>query len=264
MPPTKRPDPVGFSSTFDVRDRPCIGIFAPGYAGKTRFCATSGEYAAKRGQRPGWLILDRKTRTTVEAICEELDLPVPLMNSKDFMLPKDALKLAKSDDTDLTKAAYTAALNSFIESAVVLAETPDVEPIIIDSGTLLWDWIGYANLGRREGVKGRYWGPAKKDWMDIYEALKGKTVLTTFWAKDQYKNDERTGRTVIDGPPHINYATTTLVRLTKNDKPNEGEEKYSLDIVESIDNKAFEGVDGVLQGDSITYSGLMQLLKPEE
>lgn len=256
--------PEGFDRTFSMQEKPCIGIFGPGYNGKTRLCATAGEWAAAQGTTPGWLVLDRKTRQTVKAICDEMGIDPPLMNSKDFISAGDALKLANSDDEDVTKKAYGSAFDRVTEAASALAVLDYIDPIIVDSGTELWDWIGYARLGRREGKLARYWGPSKRDWKDFFEALKHKTVLITFWARAEFKNDKATDRTIVDGPPMVEYTTTSLVRLRKDEKAKTDDTKYQLDLVQSIDNKALELTDGLLTGESITFANLMSLLKPEE
>jgi hypothetical protein len=256
--------PEGFSADFSRREKPCIGIFAPGYSGKTRLCATASAWAAQRDKIPGWLIMDRKSRQTIEEVTRELDLPIPAMNKEPFISHAEALSLANSDEEETTKKAYTAAFDRVTAAVISLSKSYSVEPIIIDSGTELWDWIGYARLGRREGVKARYWGPAKRDWKDLFDAISHKTVLITFWARDEWRDDKKTGKTMIDGPPHLNYTTTSLVRLRKEDKPRDGSDRYQLDIVESLDNKALEGAEGVLQGEMITFENLMNLLRPED
>lgn len=260
--PRKLPD--GFDRSFDHRDRPCVGVFAPGYTGKTRFCATAGEWSEGRGTVPGWIICDRKTRQTVEAICTEMGIEPPLMSKHDYITAGAALKLANSDDEETTKKAYTDAFNAVTDDVIKLASLDYVDPIIVDSGTELWDWIGYARLGRREGVKARYWGPSKRDWKDLFEAMKHKTVVITFWARGEWKDDKITGKTILDGPPNVSYTTTSLIRLRKEDKAKSDDEKYHLDLTESIDNKALELSDSLLTGESITFGNLMSLLRPED
>jgi hypothetical protein len=257
-------NPVGFDRTFSMKDRPCIAVFAPGYTGKTRFAVTAGEWAASRGTVPGWIICDRKTRQTVEATCTELGIDPPLMSKSDYISAGAALKLANSDDEETTKKVYTEAFNKITEDIIALASNDLVDPIIVDSGTELWEWIGYARLGRREGVKARYWGPAKRDWKDLFEAVKHKTVIITFWARSEFKDDKMTGKTMLDGPPHYSYTTTTIVRLRKEEKAKTDAEKYLLDVTESIDNKAVEFEEGLLTGESITFANLMAILRPED
>jgi hypothetical protein len=248
--------PEGFTRDFSKREKPCIGVFAPGYTGKTRFCATAGEWAEAQGTVPGWIICDRKTRQTIEATCALMGLPVPVMNKEPFLSHKQTLLLANSDDEETTKKVYSEGFERITAAMTTLAGSPDIDPIIVDSGTELWDWIGYARLGRREGVKARYWGPSKRDWKDLFDAFGHKTLLITFWAKQEWKDDKVTNKTVLDGPPHASYTTTTLVRLRKS--PGE---QYSLDLVESIDNTALAGAEDLLTGEDITFKNLMN--RPE-
>jgi hypothetical protein len=256
--------PEGFSRDFSATERPCIGVFGPGYAGKTRFCTSAGEWAEQHGTIPGWIICDRKTQQTVEETCNLMGLPVPVMNKEPFLSSKQALLLASCDDEDTTKKAYSEAFDAVTKGLMSLATHPGIDPLIIDSGTELWDWIGYARLGRREGVKARYWGPSKRDWKDLFDALRQKTILITFWAKAEWKDDKMTNKTVIDGPPHVSYTTTTLLRLRKDERKEDPNERYALDVVESIDNTGLSGAENVLTGEEITFANLMMRLRPED
>lgn len=264
----------GFSNSIHTIEKPNIAVFAKAFGGKTRFCATAGAWAADRGKVPGWLIMDRKTRQTIKETCKSLGLPIPYYNEQDFISSSDAVKLArldgtKAEDEPKVKEAYSAAIDKVMELGMRLVEQSRIEPIIIDSGTELWDYCGYSRLGRREGKLGRYWGPAKRDWKDFFDALKSKTVLVTLWARYEWKKDasgnEKQSDTLLpDGPPNLDYTVTTLVRLRFDEKKKDVEDKYKLDIVDSIDNNAISGVDGVLSGEDITFEGLMELLNVEE
>jgi|SRR5579859_501809 len=264
--------PSGFTRDFSRRESPCIGVFGAQGTGKTRLCATAGEYAAEHGQVPGWLVFDRKTRKTVREVCAELGMDTPYINAQDFISQADALTLASNSDVEVVKRTYSKAIESVIRSAVELGKTDEVDPIIFETGTQLWDWIAFAHFGRKQDVgKSRVWGPPKQDWTDLLDALQHKTVLITLWERDEYKNDQRTGFTKPDGPPHLGYTTTTIIRLTQDRamKIAEGNgqsyvDRFGLDIVESQDQKGLEGVNGVLSGSNVTYSNLISMLRQEE
>jgi hypothetical protein len=72
-----------------------------------------------------------------------------------------------------------------------------------------------------------------------------------------------------DGPPHLGYTTTTLIRLRcdRIRKLTEREtyvDRFALDVYESQDNKGLEGIDGILNGENITFANVMMQLRPEE
>lgn len=275
MPPSKPSTPSGFSRDFSGREAPCIGLFGAESTGKTRLCATAGEYAAERGKIPGWLVCDRKTRKTVRETCEALGLDLPFINEKDFIDQTRALEIAALDrekDADNAKiqAIYTEVYRKVITAAVALGADPQVDPIIIETGTQVWDWISFSHFGKKQGVgKSRVWGPPKQDWTDLMDGLSHKTLILTFWERDAYKGDDRLNFTKPDGPPHLGYCTTTLVRMNFDQKkkltPSESYvDRFSLDIYESQDNVGLAGVNEVLTGESITYANLMAQLRPED
>jgi hypothetical protein len=238
-------------------------------SGKTRLCASAGEWARDHGKIPGWLVMDRKTRKTVREVCQELGLDAPYVNEHDFISQKDALGLATNEKFDEVQKTYTAAIRKLFDAAVQLGSMDGVEPIVFDSGTQLWDWIAFSHFGRKQDVgKSRVWGPPKQDWTDLMDALSHKTVLITLRARDEYKNDARTGKLMPDGPPHLGFTTTTIVRMTQRDgKLSSGEsfvDRFGMDVWQSQDNVALEGEDNVLTGSAITYSNLLMQLRPEE
>lgn len=275
MPPSKPSTPAGFVRDFSGREAPAIGVFGAEGSGKTRFCATASVYAAERGQVPGWLVCDRKTRKTVREVHAELGLEVPFIQDKDFIDQTQALEIAKLDreseaDNVKIQRIYTEVCRGVVNAAVELGKHKDINPIVFETGVQVWDWISYSHFGRKQGVgKSRVWGPPKQDWTDLMDALSHKTLLLTFWEKDAYKGDDRAGWTKPDGPPHLGYTTTTLVRLNFDQKKKLAKEeshidRFSLDIYESQDNVGLAGVNGVLSGENITYGNLMAQLRPEE
>lgn len=270
--------PNGFSQDFGGREEPCIGIFGPEGSGKTRLAATAGEYASEHGQIPGWIVCDRKTRKTVREVCEELGLDIPLINSKDFITQDEALALALNENFVEVQKVYTKAVRALFEAAVTLGKSPNVNPIIFDSGTQLWDWIAFSHFGRKQDAgKARVWGPPKQDWTDLMDGLSHKKVVITLRAKEEWLNKMEgdkdksapTGRLTTDGPPHLGYTVTSLIRLRqeRTRKLKEGEdyvERFALDVVQSQDNVGLEGVDEILRGRDITFSNLMMQLRPGE
>jgi len=254
---------------------PAIGIFGQEGAGKTRFCATAEEYARERGKTPGWLVCDRKSRKTVRDVYQELGYDLPFIQKEDFIAQDAALEIALLDresekDNLKIQRIYTEVYQRLVRAAIELAKSPDIEPIIFETGTQIWDWISFSHFGKKQGVgKSRVWGPPKQDWSDLMDGLSHKVTLISFWERDAYKGEERAGFTKPDGPPHLGFTTTSLVRLNidqkkKLTKDESYVDRFSLDIYESQDNVGLAGVNDVLSGESITYANLMAQLRPED
>lgn len=266
--------PAGFSNDFSGREAPCIGVFGNGGSGKTRFLVTAGEWAQERGTTPGWLVCDRKTRRTVREVCATLNLPLPFINNTDFIDPTSALKITKLDrdkaaDNAEIQKVYSEVVRKVIDAAVTLGEDKRIDPVIIETGTQIWDWISFSHFGRKQNNgMARVWGPPKQDWTDLMDGLAHKTVLVSFWEGAVYKDDKRQNWTRPDGPPHLDYTTTTLIGLRHEAKRKlvDGEtyvDRFMLDVFKCQENKAIEGEEGLLTGENISYSTFMAYLGTE-
>lgn len=259
----------GFSRTIDRPDNGAIGIFGGEGSGKTRLCCTATLWAVEHDCTPGWIIADRKTRKTVKDYHAEYGLELPFMNSDDFLTQKQAIALATNTNFDEVKKAYEKVTEDMFKAVAAIAAVKQVNPIVIDSGSWVWDAISFSHFGRKQEVgRARVWGPPKQDWTDLMESLSHKLVLVTLKAKDEYKNENRTGKQTWDGPPHLGYCTTSVVRCRfESGKVLSGNETYidrfALDVVESQDNVALAGMDNVLTGEEITLSSLLEVLGRE-
>jgi len=237
-------------------------VFGAEGTGKTRLLVTAGEWAAERDQIPGWIVCDRKAKQTIRKVCEEMGIEIPMMNREDFVPQKDALTLASNDNVEKCKEIYVAAQKRLIEATIKLGESKDINPIIIDSGTQLWDWISYAHFGKKQDVgRSRVWGPPKQDWTDLVDSLRHKTLCVTFRAKDTWKNDVKTGSLTWDGPPHLGYQSTTILRMRQSDDQERDGWRFACDVVQSQDNKGIEGADAILTDDAITFAMMYDLLR---
>lgn len=253
----------GFSRVIDQPDNGCIAIFGGEGSGKTRLCCTATDWANERGCVPGWIICDRKTRKTVKDYHAEQGLELPLMNHADFLTQQQAIALATNTNFDEVQKEYVKVTATLFKSVADLAKVKEINPIILDSGTWIWDAIGFSHFGRKQDVgRARVWGPPKQDWTDLMDSLSHKLVLVTLKARDEYKNENRTGRQTWDGPPHLGYCTTSVVRCNF-DPHKEADyvwDRFSLDVVESQDNVALAGQNGVLGGVDITVANLLEKL----
>ena len=270
--PTNR-DPEGFTRDFSGREAPCIAPFGGEGTGKTRLCATASQWAQEHGKTPAWLVFDRKTRRTVREVHAELGLPLPYI-STDFITVKEALDISEMDrekDDEKIARIYTDVVSRIKQRIRSIADEPKIEPVIVETGTQLWDYISYSHFGRKQGVgKSRVWGPPKQDWTDMFDAISHKATVISFWERDAYVGDERANYTKPDGPPHLGYIVTSQIRLRQDRKKKLDEDagetyvdRFALDVYVSQDNVGLEGVSGVLTGADINYTNLLRLLRPE-
>lgn len=260
----------GFSQTINQEDNGCFGIFGGEGSGKTHLCCTATDWALARGYTPAWIICDRKTRKTVRDYHAQSGLTLPLMNQDDFLTQKQSIALATCTNFDDVKKAYEKVTEDLFKATASIADATKVNPIVIDSGTWVWDAISFSHFGRKQEVgKSRVWGPPKQDFTDLMDSLQHKLVLITFKARDEYKNDQRTGKQGPDGPPHIGYCTTSMIRcrFESTRQLKDGEtyvDRFAMDVYQSQDNVGIAGVDDVLTGAAITLESLMAVLGREE
>lgn len=260
----------GFTRDFSGRESIALGIFGGEGAGKTRFGATATHWAMKRDLTPAWIVLDRKTRRTVRTFHEENSLPLPYINQEDFISPASAMAIARLDREDPAECArimkeYSTAYTKVLNTVEPLISSKHIGPIIVETGTALYDMISFAHFGKKQGAgRDRVWGPPKQDWTDLMDLLSAKPLIISFWEKDEFKGDTRTGRTKPDGPNHLGYTITSLVRLNHNRLTKDPDTLFTLDVIQSQDNTGLEGTDALLTNDDITFENLMNQLRPEE
>jgi len=273
----------GFSRSRSKREQPAIAIFGPESTGKTALCVSAGLWAKEHGTTPGWLITERKTEKTIEDRSRELDLEMPLI-SEPFIKPEEASQIIRLDrwirgkdenGKEILNAdpkimeIYSTITARFFDAAALLAKEPGIEPIIIDSGTNIYNWISYSHNGRKQSIGIRTkWGPPQSDWEDLLTGLQHKLTIVTFRSQDEWKGKEPTGRIIPDGPRTLGYTVTSQIRLGYDkDKHLRADEsfidRFSLDVWESQDNKGVAGVNNILKGEQITFMNLLSLLRPE-
>lgn len=277
----------GFSRTRTKREQPAIAVFGPESTGKTALCVSAGLWAREHGTTPGWLITERKTEKTVEDRSCELNLEMPFI-SDPFIWPEEAAQIIRLDrwirgkdengkevlnaDPKIMEI-YSTITARFFDAAATLAREPGIEPIIIDSGTNIYNWISYSHNGRKQGIGMRTkWGPPQSDWEDLLTGLQHKLTLVTFRSQDEWtgsgNNRETTGRQIPDGPKTLGYTVTSQIRLAFDKhrsllKDETFVNRFSLDVWESQDNKGVAGVNSILKGNQITFLNLLSLLRPE-
>lgn len=267
---------IKFVSNFSGREAMALGVFGGEGSGKTRLLSTATAWARERGKIPAWIVFDRKTRATVRQIHQDNGWELPVMNSDDYISRSEALKIAQKDREDAKQNAeiqvvYSTVVKKVMQSLEELVDTK-YEPIILETGTAIWDIISFSHHGKKTNVgMARNWGGPKQDWTDLVDFLSDRTFISTFWEKPDYKDDKPTGKTKPDGPTHLGYTLTSIVRMNCNRNPKTRlvggievtEPHYSLDLYESQENKGLEGTEALLTEDEITFSNLMDLLKPE-
>lgn len=267
------------------RTCPAIALFGLESTGKTALAVSAGVWAEDNGTTPGWIITDRKTPNTIAERCAALKLPLPYM-SDSFVKPDEAAEIIRADRWDLEGSAkkimavYTAIIERVLNAAAQLASAPEIDPVVIDVGTTVYDWMTYSYNAKKQDVGQQLkWGPPQLCWKDLCDGLEHKTVLITLWAREQWLAGKSTGLYIPDGPKTLGYTVTTQVRAVKDkhrklrklgdslpdggiwEEDDEDESaRFSLDIWESQENSAVAGQTNVLSGKDVNFTSLMRLL----
>lgn len=255
--------PLGFTDDTSPDGKPCVGIVGLESVGKTRLAALAPD-------PQGWIVTDRKTRDTVDAIKAEFGKTI-IMNKEDYVGQKDALVMAVSEDHNKAIKLYTEVQKRITDQAMQLASHPDIQTIVIDSGSTLCDYITFSHFGRKTGVgMARNWGPPKQDLKDLLAALKYKTLVLTLRAKEVWKDDKPTGKYSWEGLTNLGYEMNVVVNLrgdrklrTVDGEKEPWQNRFALSVMQCQFNKATEDVPELLVGSDIDWENLASQCFPQ-
>ncbi len=261
--------------TMDLRpnDKPSFNIYGAEGSGKTRFAATAPGPI-------GLLQLDKKARRTFHEIAGELGTDV-IVNEKPFMSDKDAITMALTDgDSDpkalaLIKTTYTDVVKRVLETALVFAGHPDIQTVVIDTCSQLFDWILMSYFGRRNQISPLSRSGPNQDLIDLINALRSRNLVLIHRAKEIWKPTgqydkqgnaikEPSGKYESDGFRHVGgYVTATIELTNKRVKTAELANKFRAKIITSQSNCLMEGQDlhdyGI-SGEAITWDNIITIL----
>lgn len=250
----------GFSINPPADDKLAVAVFGQQGSGKTRFACTAPDPI-------GFIPLDRKARKTVDKIGAELG-KIIIMPDKDFIRTGNPVALA-SYSVDQAKKYYRQHLDSIKKAAFALYDHPQVETIVIDTGSQLWEDILFAEFGRSQRIMPRDRGSVNQEMIDLLNALSGKNLVITHKAGAVWRNDQPTGNDEAKGFPHLGYHVNLLIEMgidhkKKPVKDKDGEltgweeGRFYLNVDMCQDNPNIQGPAGdkLLVDDMINWDNL--------
>ncbi len=260
----------GFTTDTRPDNKPAVCVYGEENVGTTRFGCT----APHDDGWIGWLALDKNSKATVEEIKLKEGLPI-LINKDPFITHKEAMTMAITEDPEVVKKLYTKAVKQVFEQAVKLAEHPEVESIVIDRASQLFDMILFSHFGRRNQIETFQRGAVNQDMIDFINALSGKNLVlihkaTEIWKdtgevdKQGRKKQAPSGKFKPDGFNQVGRFVTAVVELTsKRTKVESLDEKYRLKVITCKGRTLLEGSDlaeyGV-KGEGISWDNLMTVI----
>jgi hypothetical protein len=276
----------GFSFNSTPENRPAICVFGEENVGKSRFGCT----APHEDGLIGWLALDKNSKGAVDEYKRVHKANHIMVNAKPLMTNSEAIKVAMEDDPKKTKVTYKEILNRVFELGMAIADHKDVESVVVDDGSQLFDWILFSHFGRRNQIESFMRGAPNNDFIEFVNAMGSKNLVmicrgTDVWADTGEVDDKGkkkqapTGKMKPEGFGKIGKFMTAVLELTAaRKKPAtdaNGEvdvkkalaAKYRCKVVTCKGDTLLEGQDlepfGVC-GEAINWENVMEVIKAKE
>ena len=271
----------GFTFNSTPENKPAICVFGEENVGKSRFGCT----APHDDGLIGWLALDKNSKGSVDEFKRVHKVNYILVNSKPLMTNTEAIKIAMEEDPHKTKTMYKGILGRVFDLAMALADHKDVESVVVDDGSQLFDWILFSHFGRRNQIESFMRGAPNNDFIELVNALGSKNLVMIcrgqdVWAdtgevdKDGKKKQAPTGRLKPEGFGKIGKFMTAVLELSATRKKPTTEDvkaaraaKYRCKVVTCKGDTLLEGQDlepyGV-SGEAITWENVMEVIKAKE
>ena len=276
----------GFTEDVIADAKPALCIFGDESTGTTRF----GTTAPHDDGYIGWLALDRNSKQIVEeqkarAEAEGDELPI-IVNKEPLVAHKEAMRIALIDNPEETKKIYTEVFKRATDLLMKLCDNPNIESIVIDRASQIYDYILFAHFGRRNQIDSKLRAPADQDMIDLINALSFKNLVLIHKASEIWKDTGQTdkmgraiqapiGKFKPDGFNKVGRFVTAVIELTAkmtgligniNDpvvREKLLKEKYRAKVVTCKGNTLLEGRDlgdlGVC-GEGITWERVLTVL----
>lgn len=265
----------GFTTDLTPDDKPAISVYGQEGVGKTRFAATAPDPI-------GLLALDKKSKRTFQKVAQAMGKKV-LVNKSDYISGKDAIKLAMLDSEVVAerkqiKEFYGGLFKKIMDTGLALAAHPEIETIVVDTATQLWDWIMFSHFGRRNQIESFQRGAPNQDMIDLINALRSKNLVLIHRASEEWKDTGEvdsqgrkkqapSGKFKADGFTRMGYFATVIAELTSAPKAVSADDKYKIKLVRCQPNSLLEGQnmdEYSLCGENITWDNLMAVIGNEE
>lgn len=200
---------AGFELASAPTSNPSLVIASHGAprSGKSHLACTAPETL-------GWIPLDRNSRPTVEKYVKEY--------GKKILLPtEDLIMMSRVEIEKMVKASPEQGvlecrryLNKIKNLYFSLIENKRVKTIVIDTGTLLWEAVLFANYGRTTKIMPRDRGVANQEMRELINAC-DKHLIVVHQSSEIWENEKPTGEFKMAGFSHMNYCVNCCVENFK-------------------------------------------------
>lgn len=274
----------GFTYDSTPDSKPAICVFGEENVGKSRFGCT----APHDDGLIGWLALDKNSKAAVDDYKQAHGADYIMVNKAPFISHTEAIKVAMEEDPKKTMAIYKEVMGRVFDQGMKLAGHKDVESVVVDDGSQLFDWILFSHFGRRNQIESFLRGAPNNDFIDFVNALGSKNLVmicrgAEVWA-DTGEVDKQTGRKKQaptgklkpEGFGKIGKFMTAVIELSaKRKKPSDEKapieaqlkEKYRCRVVTCKGDTLLEGQDlepfGVC-GAQITWENVMAVIRAKD
>jgi hypothetical protein len=195
-----------------------IASFGDVRTGKTHFSFTAPK-------KIGLVPLDQNSIPTYKRLERELDMEGsvyypkrPLISEEDIRAMLRPIRMAMSTRqesqgkrTDAGVALekevlrfYRSKIDEITDLCFTYYSKPDVNTVVIDTGSQLYDFMMFAHFGRHSNVDPLSRGPLNQEMRDLMYACP-KHLIVIHPVKEEWANGKPTGRRVMDGWSKLNY-----------------------------------------------------------
>lgn len=267
---------AGFTDDVRPNSKPAICVHGVENTGTTRFgCTAPGPI--------GWIAIDRNSKITVEEQKDKLGIQV-LVNKEPYISHRDGMKIALMDNPEETKKIYTLAVGQIFKDCMALVDNPDIESIVLDRASQIFDMILFSHFGRKNQIESFQRGAPNQDMIDLINAMGGKNLVLVCKSADVWadtgetdskgkKKQGPTGKMKAEGFSKIGQFVTATIELTAARKKAVGrddeerlKDKYRCKVAHCKGNVLLEGQDlhelGC-SGEEITWQNVLALIGVE-
>jgi hypothetical protein len=277
----------GFTADTTPLDKPMLGVFGAENAGKSRVGCT----APCDDGLIAFLALDKNCRRGIELYKAESPERASriIVNTEEWMKANNWVKVALLDsqieaELKQIKAIYAEAVKKVFDSTMKLVENKNIESIVVDDCSQLFDWIMFSHFGRRNQIESFQRGAPNQDMIDFITALSTKNSVlihrgAEVWVDTgEVDNKGRakqkpSGKLKPEGFGKLGKFMTAVVELTvergkvygKTEEETLGK-KYRCRVQSCKGNTLLEGCDlgeedyGGVKGRDITWDGIMMAI----
>jgi len=262
----------GMSAGIKVLDAPMIAVYGPEGSGKTRLGATM----------PGPIAViptDPKTARTLKPLAAKYKREV-IAPDKPFITQAEINTYARMDnakDIEKIKEFYQKVIWDRIAPMLeAIGSHKGVGSILIDNASVLYNWVLYADHGRRTKVPTFERGVSQQDFTDLLALCRSKPTLLTHHPAKVYKNivengKEKgvdTGRIKPEGSSKLGLLCNAVIETRSIEwKPTickredwDEDGKFKLFVQTCQPRPLLEGCELELTGEDITWNNLVKTL----